>query len=89
MLSRIVALAGKSKQSAADDAIILFAIAALFCAILTLATVVQCLRNFGHGLKPLLLARQGQRGGESLAMTGFPGELSQSELYLVRRFSMD
>ncbi|GME52293.1 uncharacterized protein LTHEOB_4211 [Neofusicoccum parvum] len=86
LLSRVVIVAGKSEQSAADNAIIFFATAALFCTILTLDTVIQCLRNFDHGLKPFLLARQDQGEGQR---TGTSWELSQSELHLVRRFSMD
>lgn len=83
LLSRMAAIIGKSEQSAADDAIVLFAAAALFCAIATLAAAVRCRWNFGRGLKPLLLARHG--GAEP----GSAAEFSQSELRLVRRFSMD
>ncbi|KAF4546214.1 uncharacterized protein LTHEOB_4211 [Lasiodiplodia theobromae] len=81
LLSRMAAIIGKSGQSAADDAIVLFAAAALFCAIATLAAAVRCRWNFGRGLKPLLLAHGREPGSEL--------EFSQSELRLVRRFSMD
>lgn len=86
LLSRMAAIIGKSDQSAADDAIVLFAAAALFCAIATLAAAVRCRWNFGRGLKPLLLARRHGGGAEP---GGSAAEFSQSELRLVRRFSMD
>lgn len=57
LLSRIAAIIGKSEQSAADDAIVLFAAAA-----------VRCRWNFGRGLKPLLLARHGGEGERTKKM---------------------